>query len=80
VVLVGFTVTVPPVVPSVYELPSDPVTTTFVALLAPTVSVSELPLVIVLFCALIETVGFAAPTVTVTLAVVVPLPFVAEAV
>jgi hypothetical protein len=45
-----------------------------------TVRVSELPLEIVLFWALMETVGFAAPTVTVTLAVVVPLPFVAEAV
>jgi hypothetical protein len=49
-------------------------------LLAPTVNVSELPLAIVLFCALIDTVGFAALTVTVVFAVVVPLPFVAEAV
>jgi hypothetical protein len=80
VVLAGFAVTVPPVVARVYELPSDPVTTTLVALLALTVSVSVLPLEIVLFCALIETVGFAAPTVTVVFAVVVPLPFVADAV
>jgi hypothetical protein len=79
-VLVGFTVMFPPVLLRVYELPSDPVTTTFVALLAFTVSPSELPLEMVLFCAVIETVGFAAPTVTVVLAVVVPLPFVAEAV
>jgi hypothetical protein len=80
VVLAGFTVAVPPVVASVYELPSDPVTFTLVALVALTVSVSELPLEIVLFCALTDTVGFAGPTVTVVCAVVVPLPFVAEAV
>jgi hypothetical protein len=79
-VLVGFTVTVPPDVPRVYELPSEPVTFTLVALLALTVSVTVLPLEIVLFCALIDTVGFAGPTVTVVFAVVVPLPFVAEAV
>lgn len=66
--MVGVTVTVPPVDDSVYELPSDPVTTTCVALLAVTVSTSELPWLIVLFCALIETVGFwvVEPTVIVT--------------
>jgi hypothetical protein len=70
----------PPVFARVKELPSDPVTTTLVALAAPTVRVSEPPLGIVLFRALIDTAGFAALTVTVTFAVVVPLPFVAVAV
>jgi len=80
VVIEGFTATVPPVVASVYKLPSDPVTTTFVALLAVTFNVSELPALIVLFCAEIDTVGLAALTVTVVLAVELPLPFVEVAV
>ena len=82
VVIVGVTVTVPPVEDSGYELPSDPVTTTFVAFVAVTVSTSELPALIELFCAEIVTVGFCAvdPTVMVTWAVVLPLEFVAVAV
>jgi hypothetical protein len=82
VVSLGVTVSVPPVDESVSELPSDPVTTTLVALPAVTVSVSELPGVMELFVAVIETVGFAvpAPTVIVTSAVVLPLPLVAVAV
>lgn len=78
----GVTVTVPPVDDRLYELPSDPVTTTLVALLAVTVSRSELPALIELFCAEIDTVGFCAldPTVIVTCAVELPLEFVDVAV
>jgi hypothetical protein len=81
-VLVGVAVTVPPVDDRLYELPSEPVTITVVALLAVTVSVSELPWLIELFCAEIETVGFCAldPTVIVTCADELPLEFVEVAV
>lgn len=81
-VAVGATVCVPPVDDSVYELPSDPVTTTFVAFVAVTVSVSELPALIELFCAEIVTVGFGVPVVTVIVvwAEVLPLELVAVAV
>jgi len=76
------TVTLPPVEESGYELPSDPVTVTVVAFVAVTVSTSELPELIVLFCAEIVTVGFCEvdPTVIVTCADVLPLEFVAVAV
>jgi hypothetical protein len=49
---------VPPLAGSGFELPSDPVTTTLVALVAVTVNKSELPWLIELFCAEIVTVGF----------------------
>lgn len=64
------------------ELPSDPVTTTLVAFVAVTVSTSELPGLIVLFCAEIDTVGFVGPepTVIVVCAEELPLEFVAVAV
>jgi hypothetical protein len=58
VVEAGVTVTVPPLTGSGFELPSDPVTTTLVALVAVTVNKSELPWLIELFCAEIVTVGF----------------------
>lgn len=63
-------------------LPSDPVTVTLVALPAVTVRVSELPWLIELFRAAIDTVGLFVPefTVIVTWAVVLPLPLVAVAV
>ena len=80
--MVGLTVTVPPVVDSGYDVPSVPLTVTFVALVAVTVSVSELPWLIELLAAEIATVGFGvfAVTVTVTCALVLPLEFVAVAV
>jgi hypothetical protein len=53
------------------------VTTTLVALVAVTVSASELPWLIELFCALIDTVGAFAITVIVVWAVALPLEFVA---
>jgi len=80
VVWLGVTVTVPPLEASVYVVPSDPATDTFVALLAVTVRVSELPWVIVLLAAEIDTVGLAAATLIATWAVVLPCEFVAVAV
>jgi hypothetical protein len=64
------------------ELPSDPVTTTVVAFVAVTVNTSELPGLIELFCAEIDTVGFGvfAVTVIVVWAELLPLEFVAVAV
>jgi hypothetical protein len=80
--MVGLTVRVPPVAGNALELPSVPVTITFVAFVAVTVSTSELPWLIELFCAEIETVGFGELVVTVIVvcAVVLPLEFVAVAV
>ena len=82
VVVVGVTVSVPPVDERVLVLPSVPVTTTEVALVAVTVSVSELPWLIEGFCAEIVTVGFGAVVVTVIVvwADVLPLELVAVAV
>jgi hypothetical protein len=82
VVVVGLTVTVPPVVDSGYDVPSVPLTVTFVALVAFTVSVSELPWLIELLAAEIDTVGFGvfAVTVIVVCALVLPLELVAVAV
>jgi hypothetical protein len=57
VVAVGFTACVPPVAGRVYELPSDPVTETCVALVALTESVDELPGVIAEGLAVTLTVG-----------------------
>ncbi len=82
----GFTVMLPPLYASVYELPSEPVTLQDAELLACTVSVSDCPAEIVLELAVIDTVGRLPPpedvdeTVTVVLALVLPLPFVAVAV
>jgi hypothetical protein len=81
VVAAGLTVCVPPVVESVYELPSVPITVTPVAFVAVTVRVDELPETIVVGLAVMATVaaeiGF---TVTVAVAVVVPPVPVAVAV
>jgi hypothetical protein len=72
----------PPVDESVYELPSDPVTVTWVAFPALTVSVSDSPGLMELFAAMIDTVGAVLPVLTVIVvwAVVLPLEFVAVAV
>ena len=53
--------TVPPEAARLYTEPSEPATLTAVALEAATVNVSELPGVIELFAAVIETVGAAEP-------------------
>ena len=45
VVVAGLTACVPPVAPSVYALPSEPLIVTCVALVADTVRIDELPLV-----------------------------------
>ena len=79
VVTVGLTACVPPFGCRVYELPSVPVTITWVALLAVTVKVDELPELIEGGLAVMVTVGDAA-TVTVVVAVVVPPVPVAVAV
>ena len=79
---VGLTDCVPPEAESEYVLPSDPVIVTVVAFVAVTVSVSELPALMLLFCAEIVTVGLdvPVPTVIVVWAEVLPLEFVAVAV
>jgi hypothetical protein len=75
---VGLTDCVPPVAARLYELPSVPVIVTCVAFVATTVSVEDVPAVIVLGLALIVTVGVAAvPIVTVAVAVALPLALVA---
>jgi hypothetical protein len=79
VVTVGLTACVPPFGCRVYELPSVPVTITWVALLAVTVKVDELPELIEGGLAVMVTVGDAA-TVTVVVAVVFPPAPVAVAV
>jgi hypothetical protein len=63
-------------------VPSEPETLTEAAFDAVMVSVSELPGLMELFCAEIDTMGpvVPAPTVTVVWAVALPLPFVAVAV
>jgi hypothetical protein len=79
VVTVGLTACVPPFGCRLYELPSVPVTITWVALVAVTVKVDELPELIEGGLAVMVTVGDAA-TVTVVVAVVVPPVPVAVAV
>jgi hypothetical protein len=78
----GFTVMVPPDAAKLYVEPSEPETLTEVALEAVTVRVSDDPAEMELFWALIETVGFVPPEVTVIVvwAVALPLPLVAVAV
>jgi hypothetical protein len=81
VVVVGLTNCVPPVACRVYELPSDPVTVTAVALVAATVKVDELPEVIEAGLEVIVTVGAGfCVTVTVAGATAVPPAPVAVAV
>lgn len=72
----------PPEVGTLYLEPSEPETLTVAALVAVTVSVSELPGLIVLLLAVIDTVGFVGPvpTVTVVWAIALPLELVAVAV
>jgi hypothetical protein len=79
VVTVGLTACVPPFGCSVYVLPSLPVTVTWVALVAVTVKVDELPEVIDVGFAVMVTVG-AGFGVTVTIAAVEVLPPVPVAV
>jgi hypothetical protein len=57
-----------------YELPSFPVTVTWVALVAVTVKVEELPELIVVGLAVMVTVGGPLGAVTVTVAVAVAVP------
>jgi hypothetical protein len=78
----GETVIVPPVAANVYAEPSEPETLTDVAFEAVTVKLSDVPGVIELFAALIETVGAGVPelTVIVVCALALPLEFVAVAV
>jgi len=71
---------VPPLTDKVYELPSVPVTVTFVALVAVTVKMDELPAVTDVGLAVMATVGAAVTAVTVTTAVAVFLPPVPVAV
>jgi hypothetical protein len=71
VVKEGLTVCVPPVVPSVYELPSLPLIVTWVALVATTFSEEEPPEAIDVGLAVMLTVGNA---LTVTIAVADALP------
>lgn len=81
VVAAGLAVCVPPFGSRVYELPSDPVTVTCVALVAVTVKVEELPAVIEAGSAVILTVGIpGTATVTVVVTVVFPPAPVATAV
>lgn len=61
----GVTVTVPPDAARLYVEPSEPETLTEAAFEAATVNVSELPGVIELCAAVIETVGAVPPEVTV---------------
>jgi hypothetical protein len=79
VVAAGLTVCVPPAACRVYVLPSVPVTTTWVAFVAVTVRVDELPEVIEVGLALMLTVG-AGEGDTVTIAVAVAFPPVPVAV
>jgi hypothetical protein len=82
VVEVGATVTVPPEAARLNTEPSEPETLTEAALEAVTVSASELPGLIELCAAVIETVGVGVPelTVIVVCALALPLEFVAVAV
>ena len=73
VVLVGFTPCVPSAWGSLYEVPSEPVIVTAVALVLATVSVEEPPGAMEEGLALMVTVG-AGPAVTVTVAVAVAEP------
>lgn len=72
----------PPDAAMLYVDPSEPETLTEAAFEAATVNVSELPGVIELCAAVIETVGVVPPEVTVTVIweVALPLEFVAVAV
>jgi len=78
----GVTVMVPPEIARLYDDPSVPVTLSAVALEAVTVSVSDVPGLIELFAAVIETVGAGAPAITliVVWALALPVEFVAVAV
>jgi hypothetical protein len=79
----GLTAWVPPVACRVYVLPSDPVITTWVALVAATVRIDELPVEMEVGLAAILTVGAgfeAALTLTVTAAVAFPVDPVAVAI
>jgi hypothetical protein len=79
-VAVGLTDCVPPLDGKVYVLPSVPVTVTWVALVAATVKVDELPEVIEAGLAVMLTVGAGfGVTVTVTVAEVFPPDPVAAA-
>jgi hypothetical protein len=80
---VGLTISVPPVACRVSELPSVLVTVTWVAFVAVTVNVEELPEVMDVGLAVMVTVGVvvvAAATVTVAVAVALPPGPVAVAV
>ena len=80
-VAAGLTVCVPPFGCRVYELPSVPVTITWVAFTADTVKMDELPDAIEVGFAVMLTVGGGfAPTVKIALAEVVPPVPVAPAV
>jgi hypothetical protein len=76
----GLTVTVPPAAGRLLVLPSDPVTTTVVALVAATVRVEPVPAEMVVGFAAIVTVGAGGAAVTVTVAVAVTLRPLAAAV
>ena len=73
VVIGGLTTCVPPVAPSVYELPSEPVIVTLEAFVAVAVRVDESPAVIEVGFAVMATVG-AGLAVTVTVAVADAVP------
>src|ERR1700751_5744747 len=74
VLAAGPTAWVPPLAPSVYELPSEPLIVTCVALVAVTVRIDELPAAIDVGFAVIVTAGGGkfAETETVTVAVADP--------
>jgi hypothetical protein len=81
VVAAGLTGGLPPLAAREYELPSEPVTVTWVALVAVTVNMDEPPGIMAVGSAEIVTVGAGvAVTVTVAVAVAVPPPPVAVAV